>query len=233
MGQKKATLNVNMQSDQDPEFSRLLSENVTQYKAPDRLRRRIVESLEEQRRSSWRGSMSNITEYIRGHWQTLAAAAATGVATTLIGSHMLMVTAYGDALTQQVVSSHIRSSVSTHPIDVASSDRHTVKPWFVGKLDYSPQVQDYVTAGFELVGGRLDYVNDRVVAALVYKRRLHMIDAYSWPTKEAAKSISRRSQNGINVLEWRENGMQFYLASDIEDNELAELARLMRRNKAI
>lgn len=233
MGRKKTTLNVNMQSDQDPEFSRLLSENVTQYKAPDRLRRRIVESLEEQRRSSWRGSTSNIAEYIRGHWQTLAAAAATGVAATLIGSHMLMVTAYGDALTQQVVSSHIRSSVSTHPVDVASSDRHTVKPWFVGKLDYSPQVQDYVTDGFELVGGRLDYVNDRVVAALVYKRRLHMIDAYSWPTKEAAKSISRRSQNGINVLEWHENGMQFYLASDIEDNELAELARLMRRNKAI
>ena len=199
-----------------------------QYKAPDQLRRRIVLGIEGQRQRSLRGRLSAFGHYLNVHWQALSAAAACGVAATLIGTQVLTMAALDDNLMQQVASSHTRALVANHLIDVVSSDQHTVKPWFAGKIDYSPRVANYATDGFELAGGRLDYVNDRVVAALVYKRRLHVIDAYVWPTKDANSSIGKRSHQGINAIEWSEDGMRYYLVSDIDFSELNELARLMR-----
>lgn len=217
-----------MQPDNDPEFSRLLREEMDQYKAPDQLRRRIVLDIEGQRQRSLRGRMSAFGHYLNVHWQGLSAAAACGVAATLIGTQVLTMAAVEDNLMQQVASSHNRALVANHLIDVVSSDQHTVKPWFAGKIDYSPRVTNFATEGFELAGGRLDYVNDRVVAALVYKRRLHVIDAYVWPTRNANSSISKRSHQGINAIEWNDDGMRYYLVSDIDFSELNELARLMR-----
>ena len=202
-----------------------------QYKAPDQLRRRIVLGIEGQRQRSLRGRMSAFGHYLNVHWQALSAAAACGVAATLIGTQVLMLAAVEDNLLQQVTSSHTRALVANHLIDVVSSDQHTVKPWFAGKIDYSPRVTNYASEGFELAGGRLDYVNDRVVAALVYRRRLHVIDAYVWPTREGNSSIGKRSHQGINALEWSEDGMQYYLVSDIDFTELSELARLMRTHR--
>ena len=199
-----------------------------QHRAPDQLRRRIILSIERQRQRSWRGRISTFGQYLNVHWRALSTAAACGVATTLIGTQFLMIAAVDDNLMQQVVSSHTRALVANHLIDVVSSDQHTVKPWFAGKIDYSPRVGNFAAEGFELVGGRLDYVNDRIVAALVYKRRLHMIDAYVWPTKDANASVSKRSRQGINAIEWTDDGMRYYLVSDIEFNELNELGRLMR-----
>jgi anti-sigma factor RsiW len=202
-----------------------------QYKAPDQLRRRIVLSIEGQRQRSFKGRLSAFADYLGVHWQALSAAAACGVAATLIGTQVLMVAAVDDNLMQQVASSHTRALVANHLIDVVSSDQHTVKPWFAGKIDYSPRVTNYAAEGFELAGGRLDYVNDRVVAALVYKRRLHVIDAYVWPTKDANSSVSKRSHQGINAIEWTDDGMRYYLVSDIDFSELNELARLMRTRR--
>jgi anti-sigma factor RsiW len=220
-----------MQSDNDPEFSRLLREKMDQYKAPDQLRRRIVLGIEGQRQRSLRGRLSAFGHYLNVNWQGLSAAAACGVAATLIGTQVLMLAAVDDSLMQQVASSHTRALVANHLIDVVSSDQHTVKPWFAGKIDYSPRVANYAAEGFELAGGRLDYVNDRVVAALVYKRRLHVIDAFVWPAKDASSSISRRSHQGINAIEWTDDGMRYYLVSDIDVSELNELARLMRTRR--
>jgi anti-sigma factor RsiW len=217
-----------MQPDHDPEFSRLLREKMDQHKAPDRLRRRIIANLEQQRQPSLMSRMRALGQYLNTHWLSLSGAAASGVLATLLGTQFLILAAGDDNLMQQVTSSHTRALVANHLIDVVSSDGHTVKPWFAGKIDYSPRVSDYATEGFVLAGGRLDYVNDRIVAALVYKRRLHMIDAYVWPTKDANTSVSKRSRQGINVIEWTDGGMRYYLVSDVEFNELNELARLMR-----
>ena len=164
-------------------------------------------------------------------WLALAAACVLAFGAGGMIVHNWSPRSGGDAsalLAHDLFASHWRALVAASPVDVVSSDRHTVKPWFAGKIDYSPRVSDFAAEGFELTGGRLDYLNDRVVAALVYKRRLHVIDAYVWPTKAADSSPARRSRQGINGLEWTHDGMRYYLVSDIELNELAELARLMR-----
>jgi anti-sigma factor RsiW len=221
-----------MQPDHDREFSRLLRGKMDKHKAPDELRRRIIASLQQQRQPSWMTRVSTFGQYVAAHWRSLSAAAACGVAASLLGTQFLLIAAADDNLVQQVAASHTRALVANHSIDVVSSDSHTVKPWFAGKIDYSPRVSDFVAEGFELAGGRLDYVNDRVVAALVYKRRLHVIDAYVWPTKDADTSVSERSRQGVNVMEWSDGGMKYYLVSDIEFNEMNELARLMRLHPA-
>ena len=172
--------------------------------------------------------MHRLAQYLNAHWRALSTAAACGVAATLLGTQFLIISAGDDNLMQQVTSSHTRALMAHHLTDVVSSDQHTVKPWFAGKIDYSPRVRDYATEGFELAGGRLDYVNDRVVAALVYKRRLHVIDVYSWPTVESNSSVSKRTRHGINLVEWIDGGMKYCAVSDIEFGELNELARLMR-----
>lgn len=198
------------------------------YKAPEHLRRRILLGIEQERRRSWQGRLGTFAEYLRRNCLALTAAAACGMASTLVGTQLLMTAAIDDGMMLQVASSHTRALVGNHLIDVPSSDQHTVKPWFAGKIDYSPRVRDYGADGFELAGGRLDYVNDRVVAALVYKRRLHVIDAYVWPTQKANSSIGKRSHQGINAVEWIDDGMQYYLVSDIDFVELDALARLIR-----
>jgi len=198
------------------------------YKAPEHLRRRILLGIEQERQRSWRGRLNALSGYLHRHWAPLSTAVACGMATTLLGTHLLMTAAVDEGIMLQVASSHTRALVANHLIDVPSSDRHTVKPWFADKIDYSPSVRNYAAQGFELAGGRLDYVNDRVVAALVYKRRLHVIDAYAWPVTQANSSVGRQTHRGIHAVEWIEDGMQYYLVSDIEFAELDELARLMR-----
>lgn len=217
-----------MQPDHDAEFSRLLGEKMDKHKAPDQLRNRIIASLAQERQSSLTGRLASTRLYVQAHWRALAAAVASGAAATLLVTHFLARPAGDGNLMLQVAASHTRAMLANHLTDVASSDQHTVKPWFATKIDYSPRVSDFAKEGFELTGGRVDYVNDRVVAALVYKRRLHVIDAFVWPTHEADSPVRRQSHQGINMLEWTEGGMKNCLVSDIEFNELSELARLMR-----
>jgi len=220
-----------MQPDQDPEYSRLLREKVDQHKAPDELRRKILASLEEERRPAFGVKMRGLLNYLDLHWRALSTAAACGVAATLLVTQLPSLSLADDNVAAQVTASHNRALMASHLIDVVSSDRHTVKPWFAGKIDYSPRVRDYANDGFVLTGGRLDYVNDRVVAALVYKNRLHVIDVYTWPTTESDSGVNKRSRHGINMTEWVDDGMKYYAVSDIEIGELAQLAQLMKAHK--
>lgn len=131
-------------------------------------------------------------------------------------------------MAQEIATSHIRSMMSDHLMDVVSTDQHTVKPWFDGKIDFAPPVQDFAAEGYPLAGGRLDYVGKRKVAVLIYHRALHIINVYVWPAEDAGSSPIRvDTVQGYNVLAWKKNGFEFRAASDLNVPELRDLANLV------
>ena len=130
----------------------------------------------------------------------------------------------------EMIDAHIRSLQPGHLTDVASTDQHTVKPWFDGKLDYAPPVRDFGDEGFSLVGGRLDALGGRSVAVLVYGRRKHFVNVFVLPTKEPDTPIHPPgSRQGYNWLHWRLGGMEYCAVSDVSDSDLHELAQLLRQ----
>ena len=123
----------------------------------------------------------------------------------------------------EVVSAHLRSLQAQHLTDVVSTDQHTVKPWFNGRLDVAPPVADLTAQGFTLLGGRLDYVDAKPVAAIVYRRRVHVINLFCAPAPGSANSkATMESLHGFNVRRWSENGLSLWAVSDINADELTE-----------
>ncbi len=129
---------------------------------------------------------------------------------------------YSPGLDQQLVSSHVRSLLASHLTDVASSDQHTVKPWFLGKLDFAPPVVDLAKDDFPLIGGRLDYIGGRVTPSLVYRRRGHVINLFAWPTGQM--SAASTTLDGYRVLSFRAAGFDFAAVSDLSPAELQAFA---------
>ena len=132
----------------------------------------------------------------------------------------------GEFAISRAVAAHSRATLGQHVIEIASSDQHTVKPWLSARLPFSPPVADLSASGFELVGGRLDYIGAQPVAVLVYKRRQHVIDVFVWPV-EAQKSEQTLMRDGFNIERFAKNGMSFWLVSDLNRNELDDFARLL------
>jgi anti-sigma factor RsiW len=162
-------------------------------------------------------------------WLGAAAAAAAVVALAVWVSPMLSRPSRTDRITQDVVSAHIRSLMPGHLTDVPSSENHTVKPWFAGKLDFSPPIADLSAEGFPLVGGRLDYVGERPVAALVYRKGAHLINVFVWPSGPAPESAARAdARQGYNVLSWTRGNTTFWAISDVNAAELRQFAELVR-----
>jgi anti-sigma factor RsiW len=126
----------------------------------------------------------------------------------------------GGALEDELVAGHVRSLLADHLTDVASSKQHTVKPWFGGRIDFSPPVVDLAARGFPLVGGRLDYVGGRVVAALVYRRNGHVINVFVWPGASGAHTVKGR--DGYTLMGWSEAGLSYWAVSDLNPVELKE-----------
>ena len=127
-----------------------------------------------------------------------------------------------------VVAAHVRSLLANHLTDVASSDQHTVKPWFQGKLDYSVSVTDWAAEGFPLVGGRLDYVQDAPAAALVYKRAQHVVNLFIWPTRDGDEPVRQVSRRGYNAFFWTQRGMRYWAVSDLNPTDLGKFVQLVR-----
>jgi len=153
----------------------------------------------------------------------LSAALAASLVLTVVGTDQQQ------TIANEVVSAHIRSLQAGHLMDVETSDQHTVKPWFNGKLDFSPPVNDFVKDGFPLVGGRLDYIEGRPVAALVYQHGKHVINVFMWPTTGTATSAERiETEHGYNVEQLTVAGMNCWVVSDLNQMELDKFANLIR-----
>lgn len=135
----------------------------------------------------------------------------------------------GDALAQEVLTAHVRSLQVDHLTDVASSDQHTVKPWFDGKLDFSPTVVDLATEGYPLAGGRLDYLDGHPVAALVYGRYKHVINLFVWPAAGPAQAPVASTQNGYNQVHWVQSGMAYWAISDVNREDLSGFVELVQK----
>ncbi len=134
-----------------------------------------------------------------------------------------------ERLADAVFADHVRSIQVDHLTDVVSSDRHTVKPWFQGKLDFAPDVPDLSEHGYTMSGGRLDYLVDRPVAALVYLRRLHAINVFIRPAaNEETKAVRSLTRQGFHIRQWQQSGMAYWAISDLNDEELDEFVRLFR-----
>ncbi|AWN39714.1 anti-sigma factor family protein [Methylobacterium durans] len=159
------------------------------------------------------------------HWRPTLGATGLALAASLA---VFAVLPRGDTMPDWIVAAHIRALQPNHLTDVVSSEQHTVKPWFGGRLPFAPPVKDLAGDGFPLVGGRLDYLPGNPAAALVYKRRQHVIDLFIWPAGEEDYASGAGARDGYNYVRWQGNGMAFWAVSDLNPKELGEFATLWR-----
>jgi anti-sigma factor RsiW len=206
------------------------------HRAPESLRARIISSANAaQSRESEQGSIATLpvrAERRRPVLEWLAVAAAILIALAL-GIRIIpgvLSARQGDLVAEELVASHIRSLQPGHLMDVVSTDQHTVKPWFDGKLDFAPPVRDLADQGYPLIGGRLDYVGDRSVAALVYQLRKHYINVFVWPDDGGQpKPPETVSRQGYNVICRSNGGMRLCGVSDVSADDLRQFMEILSR----
>jgi anti-sigma factor RsiW len=206
----------------DQEISALIRRHAVRHAAPIGLADRIADSLQATARPTQISANSS--------WRSLAMAASLLLAIGLSSGVTWFFAAADrqESLAQQVVASHVRSMLGgDHLTDVASSDQHTVKPWFGGKLDLSPPVVDLTSQGFPLVGGRLDYLDRRPVAALVYRHSQHVINLFIWPDK-ASPVAAPSSLQGYHLRQWRQGDLTFWAVSDVNPADLENFERILQ-----
>lgn len=194
------------------------------HQVPAGLRQRVQSAV---RRS---GQSETKPWFVSWPWLSVGASLAAAAFLLLLFVPMLKRPSADQLIAQEVISAHVRSQMADHLTDVASSDRHTVKPWFNGRLDFSPAVIDLTEQGFPLIGGRLDYLNNRPVAALVYRRQQHLINLFIWPSDEARQHSPPNPlvQHGYHLVRWTSAGMTYWAISDLNEVELEEFIQLVR-----
>jgi anti-sigma factor RsiW len=204
-----------------------LREGLVQFRAPDLLRARVRTALREEQEPA--ASTPTVRRGSRVAWRTIAAAMVIAVASSGVTLVATGRRAAPEPASEEVLASHIRSLMPEHLTDVRSSDQHNVKPWFNGRLDFSPTVPRLEDQGFPLLGGRVDYVRERPVAVVVYGRRQHIINAFSWPVDGVDEPVqSDAPRHGYNLLHWRSGGVEHWVTSDLNATELREFVGLLR-----
>jgi anti-sigma factor RsiW len=209
---------------QQSQLSAQLKNPAFYFEAPAGLARRINAALPKDRSAAadakrWDFNFS---------WLNAGAALATLLAAVWSAGLYLTLPSAQDRLTDEVVASHVRSLQVDHLSDVISTDRHTVKPWFNGKLNFSPTVIDLAAQGYPLIGGRLDYLDGHPVAALIYRHQQHPINLYVWPNSDSNAAPLSQSQRGYHLAHWSVGGMTYWVVSDVAAPELATFAALLR-----
>jgi anti-sigma factor RsiW len=207
------------------ELQKLIHERLPREEAPPALRARIESSIGAARRQ-------HVTPSWMHSWRALAASVA--IAAVLASGSTWFVVDSRQKPTQVaelLVSDHIRALMAPEPVDVVSSDRHTVKPWFNGRIPNSPRVVDLAKDDFPLVGGRVDVVGRTPVSTLVYRRAKHLISLSAVPDDAAFAIGGPRSINGYNVVQWTDNGVTYWAVSDVEAKELETFAQLFRTSR--
>ena len=198
----------------------LVASEAPRFAAPPFLKARLRAALPEEAPSPfpWWRRLSPAWRY---------SGLAGAVAVILFGFFVLPLGGMSE-LDREAVTDHVRSLQVSHLVDVASSDQHTVKPWFAGKLDYSPQIVDLGPSGYPVVGGRLDVLDRQAVAAVIYQRRKHYINLFIWPSEGGAIRGGLRSRNGYHVLRWTKSGMNYVAVSELGVKELKEFAGMIQ-----
>ena len=203
------------------ELTDLVRADAPRFTASPFLKTRIRAALREEKSSSTRHDSWNPFPL----WSVFSAA-------TLAALMILVVSVFWSRgippLAQEAVANHVRSLQVNHLMDVASTDQHTVKPWFAGKLDYSPQVVDLSSSGYPLIGGRLDVLDGRNVAAIIYQRRKHYINLFIWPSSTESLHDRLYSENGYHVLGWTKSGMNYLAVSELGEKELREFVGMIQ-----
>jgi anti-sigma factor RsiW len=193
------------------------------YEASDLLRARVLSGV---RKAAATKPRRAFIPWPSGAW----AIAATVLLAVSAGWNVMLLRSQRNPaaeVAQEIVSSHVRSLIGDHLLDVPSTDQHNVKPWFNGKLDYAPDVKDFAAAGFPLIGGRVDYIGHRPVAALVYKRRQHAINLFVWPS--GGPLSMPEAASGFHLVAWTAAGMNYCAISDLNPPELRQFTDLYRR----
>jgi mycothiol system anti-sigma-R factor len=193
------------------------------HRAPEALRSQIRFAIRQEA-----GASTPSASLRAPGWLAYAASILLAVAVGSGGTFVLVGERQTDTMETEIIDSHLRSLLGTHLTDVASSDQHTVKPWFAGRTDLSPPAVDLGAEGFPLVGGRLDLIAGKPVPALVYKRRQHVINLFVLPASPADRSADL-IRRGYNVRHWDEGDLGFWAVTDAAPNELAEFERLFRK----
>ena len=192
------------------------------FKAPARLKRYVQAAI----RAANPEARSSVFHW---RWASVLASAVLTIALIWAGTTHWARSSEETLLVNNIISSHVRSMMANHLTDVSSSDYHTVKPWFSGKLDYPPPTKDLTEQGFRLIGGRLDYLDSRPVAALIYQRSQHVINLFVWPSNRSAfREPQQLARQGYNLIHWTRSGMTYWLISELNLIELNECARLLK-----
>jgi anti-sigma factor RsiW len=195
--------------------------HATAYTAPSYLRHRIRTALP---RPTRREKLSKLP------WAWINFGSTVTCSLTLAFTFSLyMAVPSAEVLAEQEISgSHARSLMQNHLSDVVSTDQHTVKPWFTDKLDYSPTVYDFAPEGYALLGGRLDYMSQRPVAAMAYQHKKHLLNLFVWPDKEHNNAPQvNSSRQGYQMIHWTQDGMRYWLISDVNAQDLGDFKRML------
>ena len=194
------------------------------HRASPVLRSHVTELLDREMGKAW--NFRGFGSRNKAFWLGLA----TGIVPTAITAALVLFVYLGpasDRLVDDLMSAHLRSLVANHLIDVASSDQHTVKPWFAGHADVSPPAVDFPEADYRLIGGRTDYIDGRRAAVVVYRHGAHIINVFAWQQNGGSppKTLTR---NGYHIVCWRNGDLMFCAVSDTALNELLALTRLLK-----